>query len=284
MKLKILQATTYLLCSILITSCSTKFAYNYLDWALEWYAGKYVSLDDEQQWLLNSTIEKSLKWHRKTQLPTYVNSLDLLIDDIKGEITLSKLKVVYETNEKYWNTVKQHSAPLIAELLLNLTDDQVNEMFENLEEQNQELEQEYVSKPREALIEQRAERMIDRLEDWIDYLDKKQKKIVLEWSQQYYPLSDRWIMNRRVWQKAFEETFKHRKKDPEYFRERVTDLLQNSRQFWNLKHRRLFQSNIELTLSMLAEIHSTLDKDQRDYLLEEIRSLRNQFEELSKEA
>lgn len=284
MKSKTLQITFYITISLLTASCSTKLAYNYLDWALEWYAGKYVSLNDDQQWLLSTTIEKSLKWHRQTQLPTYVNSLDQLIENIKGELSLSKLKRIYATNENYWRTVKQHTAPLIAELLLNLSDKQVQELFENLEEQNLELEQEYVNKPDGDLIEQRAERMIDRLEEWIDDLDKKQEKIVFEWSRQYYPLSDRWIMNRRVWQNAFEEAFKYRESAPDTFRERVIDLMQNSRQFWTLEHKRLFQSNIELTLSMLAEIHSTLTDDQRDYLIDEIRSLRNQFDELSKEA
>ena len=66
-----------LLC-LLLSACSTKLAYNYLDWILEWYVADLVNLTEDQEWQLNDALTKELAWHRKQQLPLYIKSLDQL--------------------------------------------------------------------------------------------------------------------------------------------------------------------------------------------------------------
>ena len=72
---------SFLLC-LLLSACSTKLAYNYLDWILEWYVADLVNLTEDQEWQLNGALTRELVWHRKQQLPLYIKSLDELSDAI----------------------------------------------------------------------------------------------------------------------------------------------------------------------------------------------------------
>ena len=42
--------------SILLTGCSSKFAYNNIDWLMYWYIDDYVELDKSQKSLLDGVL------------------------------------------------------------------------------------------------------------------------------------------------------------------------------------------------------------------------------------
>ena len=41
-----------------LTACSTKFSYHFLDWAIGWELDDYVSLDKNQQKVVDGLIDK----------------------------------------------------------------------------------------------------------------------------------------------------------------------------------------------------------------------------------
>jgi len=191
-----------LLCMSLI-ACSGKVAYNYLDWIIEWYITDYVSLDDTQEWLLRDSLKKGLTWHKSSQLPLYVTSLEQLKGDIESQLTQQKLLSYVDTYQDFWHNIRSHLSPMAMSLLTTLTTEQIQQLVENLEAQNQEFEEEYVNKPNETLYKERSEQMIERLEHWIDDLTPAQQQTVQQWSRKLKPISKQWIANRRLWQQQF---------------------------------------------------------------------------------
>jgi len=184
-------------------ACSSKVAYHYLDWIIEWYIADYVTLDDTQEWLLRDALKKGLSWHKSSQLPLYVSSLDQLKGDIESELTQQELLAYVDTYNGFWLNIRTYVIPAAMNLLTTLTPEQINQLMENLEEKNQEHEDEYANKPIETRYKERSERMIERLEHWIDDLSPAQRRTVQQWSRELKPISKQWIANRRHWQQQF---------------------------------------------------------------------------------
>ena len=275
------QATVLLLC-LLATACTTKIAYNYLDWIIEWYVSDLVTLNDDQEWKLTEVIDQELLWHRQTQLPQYVNALEQLSTDIEYGLTFESLNRFYQTNENAWSSLKRHVTPDVTRLFKTLNDSQVEELLKNLEQQNLELEEEYVNKPADERMKQRSERMTDHIESWTGDLNKKQKRLINNWSRQVNPLSKQWIATRRAWQASLGQILRNYRGKPE-FDNLIHDLFYNSRKFWPQWYHDAFYDNVYLTLHMFANLSKQFTPEQKQHLLGELRHLRRNLQELQKD-
>ena len=264
---------------LLLGACSTKMAYNYLDWILEWYVGDLVSLTEDQEWQFRNALARQLDWHRKKQLPLYAKSLDDLHIAIENEFTLESLQRIYNEQENGLNELIKQITPTLSELLATLSDSQVEQLMENLEEQNQELEEEYVKKSRDELVAQRAERMIDRAENWVGTLNESQTQLITNWSRQIRPTAEQWIANRRAWQTKLGSSLREKRHATD-FDSHIEDLFVNSGKTWPDSYRSDFEYNRNLVFNMLVNLENTLSDRQRQHLLEEIAVLRKQLTEL----
>lgn len=268
-----------LLLCLLLGACSTKMAYNYLDWILEWYVGDLVSLTDDQEWQFRNALARQLDWHRKKQLPLYVESLDDLRNAIDNGLTVEALQRIYSEQENGLNELIKQITPTLSELLATLSDSQVKQLLKNLEEQNQDLEDEYVKKPSDELVAQRAERMVDRAENWVGTLTESQSQLITNWSRQIRPTAEQWIANRRAWQTKLGSILKENRQTAE-FNEYIEDLFVNSDRTWPDSYRANFEYNRNLVFTMLVNLENGLSDRQRQHLLEEIAVLRKQLTEL----
>ena len=268
-----------LLLCLTLGACSTKMAYNYLDWILEWYVGDLVSLTEDQEWQFRNALARQLDWHRKKQLPLYVKSLNDLHNAIDNEFTLESLQRMYNEQENGLNELIKQITPTLSELLATLTDSQVEQLMESLEEQNQELEEEYVKKPSDELVAQRAERMIDRAENWVGTLNESQTQLITNWSRQIRPTAEQWIANRRAWQTKLGSSLREKRHTAD-FNKHIEDLFVNSDKTWSDAYRADFEYNRNLVFNMLVNLENTLSDRQRQHLLEEIAVLRKQLTEL----
>jgi len=268
-----------LLLCLLLGACSTKMAYNYLDWILEWYVGDLVSLSEDQEWQFRNALARQLDWHRKKQLPLYVKSLDDLRNAINNGLTVEALQRIYHDQENGLNELIKQITPTLSELLATLSDSQVEQLMENLEEQNQELEDEYVKKSRDELVAQRAERMIDRAENWVGTLNESQTQLITNWSRQIRPTAEQWIANRRAWQTKLGSSLKEKRQTAE-FNKYIEDLFVNSDRTWPDSYRTDFEYNRNLVFNMLVNLENALSDQQRQHLFEEIAVLRKQLTEL----
>lgn len=266
-------------CILLVASCTTKIAYNYLDWILEWYVSDLVTLNDDQEWKLSQAINQELLWHRQTQLPRYADSLEQLHNDINNGLDFDSLKRFYRSNENAWTTLKLHATPSVSRLFKTLNDSQVDQLMENLEQQNRDLEEDYVNKTAQERQQQRSERMIERIEDWTGDLNAQQKTLVENWSRQVRPLSRQWIATRRAWQASLEQIL-HEQRDNPQFDKQVHELFYNSRKFWPDWYHDAFYDNVYLTLHMFADISKQFTPQQKQHLLDALQQLRGNLQEL----
>ena len=260
-------------------ACSARFLYNHLDWALEWYIDDLVTLNDDQEWQVRKAIESMLAWHRVNQLPFYISSLEEAETAVETEITLSFLKRFYYGHEKAWMNLKYHITPTLAGQLKTLSDAQIDELEENLKSQEKKVTEKHINKTPEELVNERVERMIDRLDYWIGDLNKQQQQIVVNWSHTVKPQINEWINSRKQWQTNFIRIVRDSRTKPQ-FNELMMEHFQNSRKYWPEGYERSYYFNVEHTLKMIVEIGEHLSKKQKQKLIDRISSLRNHLSDI----
>lgn len=264
---------------MLLTACTTKIMYNYIDWIAEWYATDLVTLNDEQDWLLNDAVKSELAWHRKHQLPFYIESLEELEKNIHSGLNLEHLEKFYAVHEHGWIELKRRVTPTISRLLKTLSDGQIDELEKHLKEQENDLADEYVNKPANELITRRSERMIDKIEDWTGSLNKQQIQLIQNWSNNVKPVAKTWIDTRRQWQASLIHILRNNRDKSDY-NDLMKELFYNSRKFWPNWYHDAYYQNVDLTMTMFATLANKLTPKQQLRLLNKIDGLKTQFIEL----
>ena len=261
---------------IFLTSCSSKLAYNNLDWWVYWYMDDYIELKDEQEEKFDAHLQNWLSWHKKSELTRYKAQLEDIRKQIQNDTLNSS--IVYNNLElarSHWERVRDEVSPELAAIAKTLDDEQVVTLFAALEKDNKEEEEER----QEALEKSEAQRLKDRIEriqetirERIGDLSKEQKQIVSTYAQQFISTGDAWIKYRRNIQNAARKLFVSRKQN-ERFEQELVALMQNPDNYKSDVYKQSSAHNMTVTATLLAEIFSTLSEKQRQTLIENVDEL-----------
>lgn len=216
------------LLALFMTGCSsTKMAYRYADWGIVWWVEDYITLTDRQKQRLNADIDQLRQWHCSAELPRYQDWLGQLQADVAGG-TPSR-SVVVQHQERlfgFFPSLLERATPVAANLLVSLSDQQVEELAENMERSQRDLEEEFLADSQSATAAARAERTSERVERWLGRLNAEQREIVEDWSENRGAQTEIWLQGRRNWQQALLALLEEREQPD--FRERLRQLIVNS--------------------------------------------------------
>jgi hypothetical protein len=267
---------------LLLSGCIIRFVYNQLDWIIPWYVGTMISLDGEQSSELEKSLMSQLKWHRVTQLSEYSKSLKELSLAVKTDLTMAHLEQFHLTMRRYWQDLVRHVGPDLARILSTATDEQIDELMQNLKKRNQKFREEYVDLPKEELREKKRNRMTKFLEFCMGNLNEQQEKIVEQWSHDLQDISTARLEYIKLWQEKFKRIME-RRKDLGWFEKELCEMLYFKRETWPEEFRKVANHNRELTQKVLLEIQKCMTTDQKEEFTENALSLVKDFDELSKE-
>lgn len=272
-----------LLFFLLIIACGPRLIYPNLDWLVPWYVEDYLSLDANQSSQLKIRLDRQLQWHCRTQLPQYTVFLRKLHRDFGNPnypVSEERLADHYSELKKYWRNLVRQIGPDVADILITANDDQINELFKNLEKENQKLKNRYVDRPQEELVRDRYDMMVKRLGYWLGSLTEAQESSVKDWSARIKPTGVEWLGHRRRVQAEFRRLLNQRTRSPEFERE-FTNLLLSLENMRTPAYKTQIEANTELTLTLLAQLDPSLSPGQRAHLLGRFESLAKDFERLS---
>jgi hypothetical protein len=271
-----------LLLAIVLAGCGPRLLYSHLDWLIPWYVSDYISLDSDQKNMLEKRLLKLLDWHCRTQLPAYATTLRALGRDLANSsepVDATTLKTYNTQLMALWKALLQKIGPDITAILATATDAQIDELFHNLDKQNQKFKKEYVDLPPDELIQNREERMVKRTKYWISKLNPEQKQAVSDWSLQLTPIAVDWIQNRERIQSEARRLLGQRRDNPE-FRTAIQKLILHPENVRSAEYQRKIDINTTATIKLLAQLIQLLTEKQRSYLLDRIESLSADFDTL----
>ena len=272
-----------LLFVIVIAGCGPRLVYQHLDWLIPWYVSDFISLDSDQKNMLEARLSKLLDWHCRTQLPAYATTLRALGQDLTASsppVDAAALQAYSTRLMALWKELLYQIGPDIAAILATAADDQVDELFDNLEKQNQKFKKEYVELPPDELILNREERLIKRTKYWISTLSPEQKQVLSDWNLQLAPIAVDWLQNRAIIQ-AEARTLLAQRHDNPGFRDAIQELIINPESMRTPEYQRKIDFNTAVTIRHMIRLNKLLSMKQRSYLLDRVESLAADFDILS---
>lgn len=223
-----IRATVLLLTIALLSACSsTRTAYRYADWGVNWWVDDYVTLTGEQEQQLARDLDNLRQWHCTAELPRYRQWLHELVRDTRsGDLDRARVSYHQQRLFDFLPGLLEQAAPTATNLLASLSDEQVAELARNMARNHGEMEEKFLLDSAEARAEARAERTIERIENWLGPLNNRQQRIAREWSESRGRQTEIWLEGRRNWQLALLDELEQR--DSPDFGERIRYLLVNS--------------------------------------------------------
>lgn len=262
------------------TGCGTRFIYNQLDWFIVWRIQDVVPLTAEQEQTLRFSVEENLEWARRTQMPRYASFLRTVADDAQNGTTTEIMEQRYSEMLLFWDEFMLHIIPDVQILLADLSQEQIDEMFENLEESNQELYDEYSGRSEEERARNRDRAALRGVRRFTGKLSDEQEVLITGSLERMEDASEDWIGNRREWQARFRELLESSLSEEE-FRLQLTVLFVYPRRNHGEDYRRRVDSNLATFNEMMVELIDSLDEKQREKMVRRLTGFAEALEKLS---
>jgi len=179
-----------ILLAALVCGCSTvRFAYDNAEAYLRWRLGSDLDVRGAMQDELEERIASFMTWHRAQALPKYARLADEAKRRFADGLTPEDLNWGYDSAMAQARESLRAGAERIAPLLDRLEVRQIEHLAARMAEENRRFGREYLRGSERQRRNRRAERNVERLEDWVGTLSQAQSDLVAHYSQRA-PLLD----------------------------------------------------------------------------------------------
>ena len=261
----------------LLGACSsTTFLYNRLDFILPWYLDDYVELDRDQRQQFDRLLDPFLDWHREEELPAYVAVLDQIEGTLGQPVTTQEMDAIAGAFEEAWLRLEGRSLDWLLALGASLSDEQVAEFLQNLDERQQEYEEKYLSRSDVEYREEMYDNLLDRAQDYLGRLDGEQKAAMRAASEAIIRSDRPWLEERARWHARLAELLQ---REPGW-EQRVRDAVARREETLSEDYREAYTHNLALIQQTIVDLLNSRSERQERRLRGEIADLREDLLEL----
>lgn len=154
-----------LLVALLAACSSFRFAYNQGDTLLYWWMNAYLDLDSEQSAAVKKDIDALFAWHRKTQLPDYVQVLQKAQRQLAANPTQADLAADYRDIQRRGKELLLKAAPELAELAITIKPAQIRQVEKKFEKNNKDFRKKYLG-DEDDRRKARYKKSLEQFEQW----------------------------------------------------------------------------------------------------------------------
>ncbi|MEY3461803.1 MAG: hypothetical protein RLZZ03_1456 [Pseudomonadota bacterium] len=172
---------------ISVQGCSTvRLAYNQAPLAAYWYLDDYVDFSDEQKPAVKAALNELHHWHRQTQLPAYIETLQKMQRQMPESLTPAKACDFYqEVQERLMMSLEgavrfdqTPAASFNLQKLATLDRNQLLNMERKFAKSNVKYREDYLSGSPRQVAEKRLEQAVSRTESLYGKLDERQQALL----------------------------------------------------------------------------------------------------------
>ena len=166
-----------------LAGCSgVRLAYDNADTFIRWRLLQFLDVQGEQADELDERIDRFMRWHRAQALPKYARDAEDAARRLERGLSRDDLLWGYDAFVGHGREAMRAAAHEAAPLLDRLTPEQIRHMQQRVAEENRKFAREYLRGSERERREQRARRIVGRLEDWLGNLSKAQIEAVNQFS------------------------------------------------------------------------------------------------------
>jgi len=145
--------------------------------AYRWLDG-YADFDNEQSLKVRAALDDTLAWHRRTQLPDYVQLLARAESEVAGDATPERMCAWASELRARAEPVLQYLAPTIAQVGRTLSPAQIAHIEKRFAESNEEYRDEHLQRDPQRRQKAEIKRQVERAETFYGRLDAAQRDLV----------------------------------------------------------------------------------------------------------
>lgn len=263
------------LCTILILTGCTSFAYKRLDWLIPWYVEGYVDLTSEQRKILRKKLASPLDWHREEELANYIDILNQIETDLDGDVTADTVRRWADEIFEAAARVQRSLLAISLEFGTQISDEQVEEFVVSLWERQEEME-EFSARSDAEYADDDYDSLVETLERFLGRLNKEQKAILREASYKLVRFDKAWLDEGRAWLKKMENLLQREAG----WQEAIMQAYDARASLRSAEYRAAFEHNMGLVTRAYAEVIGIMSETQRKKALNELDDLRRMLTRL----
>ena len=268
------------LVAALLTGCTSKIAYNNVDWLAVRWVDRQIDLDRDQRQLVSRHVSEQQQWHCATQLQAYEGWLEQIrLDLLADRIERDQLIRYGAEMAEFARSLAARMAPMLVDLAASLDDQQVESALAELDERIEKLREEIETRSPEQWAIDRVEGMERRLKRLMGSLNANQKQRLEIWAQALQPTHEHQLVQRIYWRERIEWALDNR--DQPHLLAAEIDALLDPAAVWPKAYREAMETNRILTLDALADLATLVEPRQRDRISARLARLKNDVQRLS---
>lgn len=280
--MSILRTSLVLLLTLGLSGCGVRILYTQLDWLVPWHLRDYISLDGPQKDALETLLAERLDWHCRTQLPRYAEWLRQVESDLRSDqIGVEWVSERAEEAGAFWTALMRELSVDGSVILSRATDAQLQELFTNFDARNREQLERYVNRPDQVLVQERTDRMEQRLRRWFGPMNAQQRALIQSWSEDLGLFANHWLQSRARWQAHFRDAVGEYRARPEILQPVLEEILVHPEKTWSPEYAHLVAQQRQTLWVLLADLYESSTQRQRTRLVTRIGNLARDFERLS---
>lgn len=274
------------LLAITLVSCSlVKTAYNNAPEAMHWWLDDYFDFTESQNKKLKTALHALHDWHRKTQLPLYVEMLKKIQSHLsKEEIESNSVCEAMQPIQDFMHNIQLESSSTIVDMAPLLSDKQLSYFQKMLQKRTAKWKSEWLQETQEERIEARLEKTIDYAETVYGSLNKTQKNMLTQklLASNYKPdIQYTEILRRNEDALQIVTSLKRENLDLEQKQTLVKQGFERLKTSPDLVYQNYANQVKQSSCEMIAELHITTDLKQKQHAKAWLESFITAFEWLA---
>ena len=172
---RIISLSAVFVLAALLQACSAvKLAYNQAPDLAYWYFDGYVDFTGVQSLQVKEDLVKLQAWHRQTQLPVYIDTLEKLQRILPSDISAAQACEVFSDVQKNLVLVSVQAEPALAVLAPSLGASQLTQLERKFATGNAEYRENFLDGTPKAMRNKRYKQTVNRAEMLYGRLNEKQ--------------------------------------------------------------------------------------------------------------
>ncbi|MBC7609965.1 MAG: hypothetical protein H7228_10405 [Polaromonas sp.] len=168
-----------LLTALILPACSAvKIAYNQSPELAYWYLDGYVDFNDAQSLQVKADLNRLKTWHRQTQLPGYIDSLQKLQQQMPLDFGTAQACSIYTDARQKLLALATEAEPAVAALAASIGTKQIALMERKFAKGNADYREEFVDGTPKARRAKRYKLAVNRAEMLYGSLDDRQLALI----------------------------------------------------------------------------------------------------------
>ncbi|WP_264875932.1 DUF6279 family lipoprotein [Vibrio agarivorans] len=253
-----------LLC-VFLSGCGIRFLYNNVDRLVIEYLDDYVELERGQEEWLSNKVALLSEWHRRHEIPHYIEHLDQLISLNLATFSSQDLASQKRQFQQHGERLLSEIEPKILILASQLNDEQVNQFMKNLRVRHGKYQDKYQDLNEEEIRQRYAERIAENLEQWLGDLTKEQEVLIQLWTSEMEITVNDWVSYQTQVRLQIKEMLAQRA-DTVTLERKLNSVLTDPERFYSSELNRKLEHNRQvMDLYFVQLVNIATDKQAHHY-------------------